>query len=291
MRDFQSFLPGATVYVFDNNSSDETKDRAREAGAVVRTVGYQGKGNVVRRMFADVNADIYVLVDGDDTYLAADAPRLIDCLIQEQLDMVVGARESEEQSAYRRGHRFGNALLTRVAANIFGRSFSDMLSGYRIFSNRFVKSFPAHSTGFEIETELTVHALELRMPVSELPTPYKARPDGSASKLRTYRDGLRILLTILQLFKAEKPLQFFSIGATACALTSVILILPVLKTYLDTGLVPRLPTALLCAALTLFGVLLLVCGLILDTVTRGRVELKRLAYLAATALPASPEDL
>ena len=291
MRDFQSFLPGATVYVFDNNSSDETKDRAREAGAVVRTVGYQGKGNVVRRMFADVNADIYVLVDGDDTYLAADAPRLIDCLIQEQLDMVVGARESEEQSAYRRGHRFGNALLTRVAANIFGRSFSDMLSGYRIFSNRFVKSFPAHSTGFEIETELTVHALELRMPVSELPTPYKARPDGSASKLRTYRDGLRILLTILQLFKAEKPLQFFSIGATACALTSVILILPVLKTYLDTGLVPRLPTALLCAALTLFGALLLVCGLILDTVTRGRVELKRLAYLAATALPASPEDL
>jgi glycosyltransferase involved in cell wall biosynthesis len=291
VRDFQSFLPGATVYVFDNNSSDETKDRAREAGAVVRTVGYQGKGNVVRRMFADVNADIYVLVDGDDTYLAADAPRLIDCLIQEQLDMVVGARESEEQSAYRRGHRFGNALLTRVAANIFGRSFSDMLSGYRIFSNRFVKSFPAHSTGFEIETELTVHALELRMPVSELPTPYKARPDGSASKLRTYRDGLRILLTILQLFKAEKPLQFFSIGATACALTSVILILPVLKTYLDTGLVPRLPTALLCAALTLFGALLLVCGLILDTVTRGRVELKRLAYLAATALPASPEDL
>jgi len=283
VRDFAAQLPGARVYVFDNNSSDRTIERASKAGAIVRRVAYQGKGNVVRRMFADVDAHVYVLVDGDDTYDAADAPAFIDRLIDEDLDMVVGARVSDEELAYRRGHRFGNVMLTRFAARIFGNSFSDMLSGYRIFSRRFVKSFPAHSTGFEIETELAVHALELRMPVAEISTAYRSRPEGSASKLNTYRDGVRILLMILRLFKVEKPLLFFSIGFAVCALASILLAVPVFETYVETGLVPRLPTALLCAALMLFGTLLLVCGLVLDTVTRGRAEAKRFAYLSVGA--------
>jgi glycosyltransferase involved in cell wall biosynthesis len=283
VRDFAACLPDARIYVFDNNSSDGTVARAKQAGAAVRLVAYQGKGNVVRRMFADIDADVYVLVDGDGTYDAADAPAFVARLIDEDLDMVVGARISNEEQAYRRGHRFGNVMLTQFAARIFGNSFSDMLSGYRIFSRRFVKSFPAHSSGFEIETELAVHALELRMPVAEIKTDYRSRPDGSASKLNTYRDGLRILLTILRLFKAEKPLLFFSIGFAVCSIASVVLALPVFATYVETGLVPRLPTALLCAALMLFGALLLVCGLVLDTVTRGRAEAKRFAYLGLLA--------
>lgn len=283
VRDFQRALPGAVVHVFDNNSSDGTAGIARDAGALVRAVSDQGKGNVIRRMFADVDADIYVMVDGDGTYDAGAAPQLVAALLAGGLDMVVGARVSDERAAYRPGHRFGNRLLTQCVATLFGRTFTDMLSGYRVFSRRFAKSFPAHSAGFETETELTVHALELRMPVAEVPTLYGARPEGSESKLNTWADGLRILFMIARLFKAERPLLFFSLGFAGCALLSVLLAIPVLDDYLRTGLVPRLPTALLCAALMLFGAILLTCGIVLDTVTRGRAEMKRFAYLLHAA--------
>ena len=280
VRDFKSVLPGCEVYVFDNDSTDATTEVARDAGAHVRTVALRGKGNVIRRMFADVEADLYVLVDGDDTYDAHAAPKMIDLLLDEGLDMVVGTRVSEEHAAYRFGHRFGNVLLTRCVSSIFGRTFTDMLSGFRVFSRRYAKSFPAHASGFETETELTVHALELRMPVAESSTVYKSRPVGSASKLNTYRDGFRILVTIAKLFKTEKPLAFFSLGFGLCALISILLAIPLFDTYIRTGLVPRLPTALLCVALMLFGAILLICGIVLDTVTHGRTESKRLAYLA-----------
>ena len=283
VRDFRACLPGAQIHVFDNNSSDDTVAIARAAGALVRSVPHQGKGNVIRRMFADIEADIYIMVDGDDTYDAAAAPQMAQRLLDEGLDMVVGTRITDEQEAYRFGHRFGNRLLTGCVARLFGRTFTDMLSGYRAFSRRYVKSFAAHSTGFETETELTVHALELRMPVAEVSTVYKSRPEGSSSKLSTYRDGARILLMILRLFKTEKPLLFFSIGAIACMLLAVGLSIPLFETYFATGLVPRQPTAILCTALMLFGVVLLSCGLVLDTVTKGRVEQKRFAYLAVPA--------
>ncbi|MES2354948.1 MAG: glycosyltransferase family 2 protein [Pseudomonadota bacterium] len=284
IRAFQSAVPDAKIFVFDNNSSDNTIAVARDAGAVVRKVPLQGKGNVIRRMFADIDADIYVLVDGDNTYDVQDAPRLIQKLVDEGLDMVVGRRVTDEQAAYRLGHRFGNAMLTKFVATIFGNTFTDMLSGYRVFSRRYVKSFPAHSSGFEIETELTVHALELRMPVGEVKTAYKARMKGSLSKLNTCQDGVRILWMIVKLFKLEKPLAFFSLGFFACTILSIVLAIPIFETYFQTGLVPRLPTALLCAALMLFGLILLTCGIVLDTVTRGRAESKRLAYLAVPAL-------
>ncbi len=280
IRDFNTYLPHALVYVFDNNSSDKTVAIARAAGAVVREVPQQGKGNVIRRMFADIDADVYIMVDGDDTYDASAAPALARRLLDDGLDMVVGTRVSDEQEAYRFGHRFGNVLLTSCVAAVFGRTFTDMLSGYRVFSRRYVKSYAAHSAGFETETELTVHALELRMPVAEVATTYKSRPEGSVSKLNTYRDGMRILWMIMALFKQERPLAFFSIGFFACLLAAFGLAVPLIGTYMATGLVPRLPTAVLCVGLTLFGVILLSCGLILDTVTRGRVEQKRFAYLA-----------
>jgi glycosyltransferase involved in cell wall biosynthesis len=283
VRDFREVLPEATIYVFDNNSSDGTTDVARRSGALVRAVSDQGKGNVIRRMFADVDADVYVLVDGDGTYDAKAAPQLVEALVAGGLDMVVGARVSDEPEAYRLGHRFGNRLLTQCVAILFGRTFTDMLSGYRAFSRRFVKSFPAHAAGFETETELTVHALELRMPVTEIATAYGARPEGSESKLNTWEDGLRILLMITRLFKAERPLLFFSLGFFICALLSVLLAIPVFNEYLRTGLVPRFPTAFLCAALMLFGAILLTCGIVLDTVTRGRAEMKRFAYLRHAA--------
>lgn len=283
VRDFNACLPDAIVYVFDNNSTDDTMRIAREAGAVVRGVPLQGKGNVIRRMFADIEADIYIMVDGDDTYDASVAPQLAQRLLDEGLDMVVGTRVSTEQEAYRFGHRFGNRLLTGFVAAVFGSTFTDMLSGYRVFSRRYAKSFAAHSAGFETETELTVHALELRMPVAEVATEYGARPEGSVSKLNTYRDGIRILWTILKLFKTEKPLHFFSIGFLVFMLSAFGLALPLFETYLQTGLVPRLPTAVLCVALSLFGVILLSCGIILDTVTKGRIEQKRFAYLAIPA--------
>ncbi|MRW86867.1 glycosyltransferase [Pseudoduganella sp. FT26W] len=288
VHNFRTYVPQAQIYVFDNNSTDGTAQIARAAGAIVRNVSAQGKGSVVRRMFADIEADAYVMADGDDTYDASVSPQLIERLLGEGLDMVVGNRVSTEQEAYRPGHRFGNALLTGFVSFIFGRTFTDILSGYRVFSRRYVKSFAAHSAGFEIETELTVHALELRMPVAEVATAYKSRPEGSVSKLNTYRDGARILTTIFRLFKSERPLAFYSIGAALFALLSVILAEPLADTYLRTGLVPRLPTAVLCAALMLFGVILLVCGIILDAVTKGRVEQKRFAYLAQPG-PMLPE--
>ncbi|WP_174273562.1 glycosyltransferase family 2 protein [Sphingomonas bacterium] len=284
VRDFRAALPQAAIYVYDNNSTDRTIEVAQAAGAIVRHEPLQGKGRVVRRMFADVEADIYVMADGDATYDAAAAPAMVARLIDEQLDMVVGARASEVEAAYRRGHRLGNALLTGILARIFGRTFSDILSGYRIFSRRFVKSFPILSTGFEIETEISVHALELRMPVAEIVTRYAARREGSASKLSTYRDGWRILNTIMTLFRVERPVLFFgSIGGFLTAL-AILLVAPLIVTFVRTGLVPRLPTAVLATGLVIVGVLCFFTGLILDTVVRGRREVRRLAYLGLPAL-------
>jgi len=283
VADFRTALPGATIFVFDNNSTDRTVAVARAAGAEVFTEPHQGKGHVVRRMFTDVEADIYVMVDGDATYDAPSAPKMVDLLLRERLDMVVGTRVDREVAAYRKGHRTGNWLLTAFVAQVFGRAFTDMLSGYRVFSRRFVKSFPVLSGGFEIETELTVHALELGLPVAEVPTPYYARVLGSASKLNTWRDGFRILRTIFKLYRAERPLRFFgSIGAML-ALIAIGLAIPVVVTYFEIGLVPRLPTAILSMGLMLLAFLCAAAGLILDTVTRGRRETKLFAYLALRA--------
>lgn len=279
--DFRHALPDARICVFDNASSDGTAEVARGAGAEVFHVDLRGKGNVVRRMFADVDADIYVMVDGDATYDAASAPALIAKLLSAHLDMVVGCRVTQEQEAYRSGHRLGNRMLTGCVARMFGGCFTDMLSGYRVFSRRYAKSFPASSRGFETETELTVHALELRMPYGEVMTPYASRPEGSASKLSTYRDGFRILATILRLYKSERPARFFGIITVFLWVLAVALGIPLLVTYADTGLVPRFPTAILAMGLVGLGFTSLVCGLILDTVTRGRQELKHLAYLSA----------
>ncbi len=289
VRGFRAALPMAEIYVYDNNSKDRTVEIARAAGAVVRTETLQGKGNVVRRMFADIDADIYVMIDGDNTYHAPSAPALIEKLLAEKLDMVVGARVDREESAYRPGHRLGNKVLTGFVARLFGERFKDILSGYRVFSRRFVKSFPALAKGFETETELTVHALELRMPVAELPTPYGARPEGSASKLNTYRDGFRILMQILRLFREERPLQFFLFWFGLLFLISVLLGAPIVAEFIRTGLVPRLPTAVLATGIMLLAFLSLMSGLILDTVTRGRRELRRLAYLAIPAME-TPKD-
>ena len=276
---FRKGLPEAQVYVYDNNSKDRTVEVAKTAGAVVRRETHQGKGYVVRRMFADIDADIYVLVDGDATYDAPSARTMIGRLIEERLDMVVAVRVDREEAAYRRGHRTGNRLLTGFVQHIFGQSFSDMLSGYRVFSRRFVKSFPVLSGGFEIETELTIHALELELPVAEVNTPYYMRPEGSASKLNTYRDGFRILLSIFQIYRAERPLPFFSAIGAMLAIVAVGLAVPIFITYLHEGNVPRFPTAILATGLMLAAALAFVCGLVLDTVTRGRRELKLLTYL------------
>jgi len=283
VRDFRAELPGAAIYVYDNNSRDGTAAAAGAAGAIVRTERLQGKGHVIRRMFADIEADAYVLVDGDDTYSAASSPAMVRLLLDEGLDMVNGTRASEAGAAYRRGHRFGNAALTGLVAWVFGGGVSDMLSGYRVFSRRFVKSFPASSRGFETETELTVHALELRMPISEVATPYKERPAGSVSKLHTYSDGLRILRAIFILVKEERPLQFFASAAAVQMALAFGLAAPVFADYVSTGLVPRLPTAVLSTGVVLLAFLSLTCGLILDSVTHGRKELKRLSYLSIRA--------
>jgi len=283
VRDFRAALPDAALYVYDNNSKDRTAEIAAAAGAVVRRETLQGKGNVVRRMFADIDADVYVMVDGDDTYHAPSAPMLIEKLVSERLDMVNAQRISTGEAAYRRGHVLGNRLLTGLVGGIFGKRTDDMLSGYRVFSRRFVKTFPALAGGFEIETELTVHALEMRMPFAEAPTPYKERPPGSVSKLSTYKDGLRILFMIGKLVKEERPMQAFSAAAFGLALVSLALAMPLIFTYIETGLVPRLPTAVLAAALMILSFLSLTCGLILDSVTRARREAKRLAYLSLPA--------
>jgi len=281
---FRAALPPATIYVYDNNSGDRTIAAAREAGAVVRSETLQGKGHVVRRMFADIEADIYVLVDGDGTYDPAAAPEMVRLLLEGRLDMVNGFRVSEARAAYRPGHRLGNSMITGLVRSIFGKGVSDMLSGYRVFSRRFVKSFPALSAGFETETEFTVHALELNMPIAEIRTAYRERPEGSASKLRTYTDGFRILRTILVLAKEERPLLLFSLAGLVLLLLGVALGLPVVAHFLATGLVPRLPTAVLATGLVLLSFLAFACGLILDSVTRGRREMKRLAYLAIPSI-------
>ncbi len=287
VRDFRAALPGAALYVYDNNSKDQTASRALAAGAVVRNESRQGKGNVVRRMFADIEADIYVLVDGDDTYDAGASPRMISQMIGEGADLLTARRIHTDAAAYRPGHVLGNRLLTGLTSLLFNVHLSDMLSGYRIFSRRFVKSFPFTAEGFAIETELTVHAVRLMMPMSEMDTRYKERPVGSVSKLNTYRDGFRILGTIGYLVREERPLVFFATIAFLFAAVAVFIGAPVVSDYVHTGLVPRLPTAVLATGLMVIAFLSLTCGLILDTVTRGRWEAKRMAYLAIPG----PQDL
>lgn len=281
IQDFRKAIPSISIYVFDNNSTDRTQELARSAGATVFQVQKKGKGNVVRRMFADIDADYYIMVDGDATYDASCAGDMVNRLIADNLDMLVGCRtDGGEKANYRRGHRFGNRLLTGSVKNIFGGEFTDMLSGYRVFSRRYVKSFPSLSAGFEIETELTVHALEMAMPYGEMDTTYGARPEGSASKLSTYRDGIRILRTIGRLYMFERPLACFSLISVLLALLALILATPLLIDYLDNGMVPRLPTAILATGLAIVSLLMFVAGIILDSLTRARREMRRFAYLA-----------
>ena len=280
VEDFRATLPSATIYVYDNRSSDNTADEARAAGAVVRKEQWPGKGNVVRRMFSDIDADIYLMADGDGTYDCSMAPQMIQRLIDEHLDMVVGTRRDVYENAHRMGHGFGNRLFNGLYCSLFGPLFNDIFSGYRVFSRRFVKSFPAVSSGFEIETEMSVHASQLRMPIAEIPTQYGARQEGTESKLRTVRDGLRILFTFLILFKEIRPARFFGVLAIALILVAVLLAVPLLFTYLQTGLVPRFPTAILATGLVLLGGIFMVSGLILDSVARGRLEQKRMWYVS-----------
>jgi glycosyltransferase involved in cell wall biosynthesis len=280
---FRAALPSAAIYVYDNNSTDRTTEVAKAAGSLVRAEKQQGKGHVVRRMFADIDADVYVMADGDLTYDPAAAPAMVDMLLKERLDMVVGTRRHEQKDAYRGGHVVGNRVFTGLLSGLFGRSFSDIFSGYRVFSRRFVKSFPVLSAGFEIETEMSVHALELRMPVGEVETSYAARPEGSHSKLSTYGDGWKILRTIATLYRVERPVLFYgSIGAVL-VIAAILLAIPLVQTYLQTGLVPRFPTAILVTGMVIVAVLCFFTGLILDTVTRGRREVRRLSYLSLAA--------
>ena len=283
VRDFRRVLPSADIYVYDNNSTDRTQVAARCAGAIVNVETRQGKGNVVRRMFSDIDADVYLLVDGDGTYDAASAPAMISSLVENRLGMVVGRRIQQDSRAYRPGHVLGNAALARLVGLLFGNEVVDMLSGYRVFSRQFVKSFPILTTGFEIETELTIHALALHVPMCEVDTPYRARPEGSVSKLATYKDGLRIITTVVKLLKNERPLLFFGMAFVILQITALVLSYPIFLTYLETGLVPRFPTAILCTGIVLVGFTCLVCGLVLATVTRGRWETRYLAWLAAAS--------
>lgn len=287
VADFRAALPGADIYVYDNNSTDGTAERAAAAGAIVRRERLQGKGHVVRRMFADVEADAYVLVDGDGTYEGTDAARLVAALLAERLDLVNGRRISSVQAAYRPGHRLGNRVLTGLVRFIFGDRFADILSGLKVFSRRYAKSFPGLSRGFEIETELTIHALELDMAVAEFDIAYRERPVDSPSKLNTVRDGIRILATIVRLVRIERPLAFFSAAFGTLSVLAVGLAVPLAVTYAETGLVPRLPTAILSTGLMLLAFLCLVAGLVLETVTRGRQEAKRMVYLSIPAPPGS----
>jgi hypothetical protein len=288
VADFRAALPTATIYVYDNASTDRTSEVAAAAGAVVRRETRRGKGNVVRRMFKDVEADVYVMVDGDDTYEAAAAPILVDRLLDDCLDMVVGRRVETHQQAYRLGHRFGNRFLTGLVRRLFGSQVDDMLSGFRVFSRRFVKSFPSSAREFEIETELTVHALQMRMAVAELDTRYKERPPGSTSKLRTFRDGWRILMMIVNLTRNERPLLFFCLVAGVHFGAAIALGIPLILEYQRTGLVPRLPTAVLCTGLAIGGAVSLATGLVLDLVSHVRREVKLLAYLREPPPPAKP---
>lgn len=294
IRDFRAAMPSIEIYVFDNMSSDKTAAVARAEGAVVRTVSLRGKGNVVRRMFADTDADVYVMVDGDRTYDASSVCRMVNKLLDEGLDMVVGCRQTaveDAQAAYRPGHQWGNKMLTGSVKSIFGGNFNDMLSGYRVFSRRYAKSFPALARGFETETELTVHALELRMPYGEYMTPYGSRPEGSTSKLSTYRDGWRILKTIIRLHASERPIAFFGSWAAAFCIAALILAFPILVQYVENGTVPRLPTAVLSASLMLMSMLAMASGLILQNITQGRHEMKCLAFLAVPATRADTDTV
>ena len=293
VRDFRAALPEARVYVYDNNSSDSTVEVARAAGAIVRHETQQGKGHVVRRMFRDIDADFFLMVDGDDTYDVSVAKQMLALAEEGPYDLVNCIRVESERSAYRAGHRWGNVMLTAVIRRIFGSRVQDMLSGYKIFSRRFVKSFPVLSHGFDIETELTVHALELSMPVAHVKGEYRGRPTGSESKLRTYRDGWRILMMIIKLIRHERPILFYGATAGLLALISVVLAVPIVTTYFETGLVPRLPTAVLATGVVLLAALCLLAAVVLDTVTRGRREVRLLAYLQHPPLAANDlcEDL
>lgn len=281
VSEFRNALPTCRVYVYDNNSTDKTIDRARAAGAIVRKEQLQGKGNVVRRMFSDIEADVYLMADGDGTYDPTIAPALVSKILDDALDMVVGVRlRNKSDDAFRRGHKVGNKTLTKFVGWLFGHRFTDILSGYRAFSKRFVKSFPALASGFEIETELTIHALELKMPVGEVNATYATRPEGSLSKLNTWRDGIRIFATIVFLFKEVRPARFFGAIFIILALVSLFLAYPLLLTYLKSGLVPRLPTAILSTGIMVLAFISVACGIILDTVSRGRRETKRMNYLS-----------
>lgn len=279
VEDFRREIPQATIYVYDNRSTDNTAEEALAAGAVVRAEPWPGKGNVVRRMFSDIDADVYIMADGDGTYDPTMARTMIDHLVNQHLDMVVGTRRNVYENAHRAGHGFGNRVFNSMYQNLFGTLFTDIFSGYRVFSRRFVKSFPAISSGFEIETEMSVHACQMRMPIAEIPTDYGARQEGSVSKLRTFRDAFRIFFTFLVLFKEIRPGRFFGVLALAFVGLAVVLALPVVMTYLETGLVPRLPTAVLSMGLMLMSGICTVCGLVLDSVARGRLEQKRIWYL------------
>lgn len=277
---FAKALPGARLYVCDNASRDATAQRAQEAGAIVLTENALGKGNAVRRLFADIDADAYLLVDGDDTYDPSLAPEMIRRLFDDGLDMVIAARQNVYEQAHRIGHGFGNRLFNRFYQSLFGNQFTDIFSGYRVFSRRFVKSFPALSQGFAIETELAVHAGQLQAPVAEVEGPYRARPPGSRSKLNTWRDAVRILAMMLLLMKESHPARLFGMLAVVLASLAIGIALPIFRTYAETGLVPRFPTAILAAAMMLLAAISLTCGLILDSVSRGRLEARRRAYLA-----------
>lgn len=280
VKAFQKALPFATIYVFDNNSTDNTVEEANKAGAIVCVEKRQGKGNVIRRMFADIEADIYVMADGDLTYDAVASPLLIKKLIDEKLDMVVGTRRAQNSDkTFRPGHRFGNILFTKMVAYLFGRQFSDILSGYRVFSCRFVKSFPASSSGFDTEAELTIHSLELKLPVGEVNTNYFDRVEGSESKLSTYRDGFKVLFRVLLMLKETRPLFFFGVISFMLMLLSVILSIPLFYSYFTIGFIPKIPTAILTTGIMLLAFISLACGIILDSVCRARKELKYLHYL------------
>lgn len=279
VQSFKKFLPQADIYVYDNNSTDDTIQRAQEAGAIVRLEPRQGKGHVVRRMFSDIEADIYVMADGDETYDASKAPQLIDLLVSKQLDMVVGTRDPVGKEAHRPGHAFGNVLFNLALKLAFGSRFQDVFSGYRVFSRRFVKSFPALSHGFDIETELSVHCLEMNLPAEEVPTPFYERPLGSSSKLSTVKDGIKISMRILILLREVRPLFFFGCLFAKCAFLSLLLGWPILQTFLSTGLVPKLPSAVLATGLMLLGFFSLFTGMILNSLTHHRREMKRLFYL------------
>ena len=279
VKDFKKYLPEAKIYVYDNNSTDRTAEIALNAGAIVRREPMQGKGNVVRRMFADVDADIYVMSDGDETYDIKRAPELIKTLKENRLDMVVGARKEKQEECYRSGHRFGNVLLTKLVQTFFRHQLKDMLSGYRVFSNRFVKTFPAQSMGFEIETELTVYALSAKLPIEEVDTDYFARPEGSFSKLSTYKDDIRILRTIITLVKEERPLLFFSLIALFFFAVAFGFSVPIVAEYLKSGLVPRLPTAVLITGIAICSVVCMLVGFVLDSIANAKKESRRQAYL------------